>query len=81
MIAYHGTNRKNAASIKREGFKRKTYFARHMEDALEFGGKHIFAVKFSDDPVQWKGGLDGWQFWISMPIAPTAIVNLHVVRN
>jgi hypothetical protein len=81
MIAYHGTNRINAVSIKRKGFKRKTYFAHHMEDALEFGGKHIFAVKFSDDPTMWRGVPDRWQFWIRKAVAPEAIVDFYVVRN
>ena len=74
MIAFHGTSKRNAAVIKCEGFKRKTYFARHMEDALEFGGKHIFAVEFSNDRSKWRGE-NGWQFWIRNHIPPSAIVN------
>ena len=81
MIAYHGTSGENAASIKRNGFERKTYFAHHMEDALEFGGNHIFVVEFSDDPDQWKGEPDGWQFWIRQHIPPSAIIRCYSVKK
>jgi len=55
MIAYHGTNKENAAAIKQEGFRQGTYFSYRVEDALGFGGNHVFAVEFSADPAKWKG--------------------------
>jgi hypothetical protein len=47
VVWFHGTTPENAALIEREGFKEGTWFARHMEDALEFGGPCIFWVKVS----------------------------------
>ena len=79
VIAFHGTSKQNVASIKRNGFRKKTYFAYHMEDALEFGGNHIFGVEFSNDRSKWKGAPDGWQFWILQDIPPSAIVSYQVV--
>ena len=49
VIAYHGTSEKSVAAIKREGFRKGTYFAYRVEDALGFGGNHVFAVEFPTD--------------------------------
>ena len=49
FIAYHGTNASNAAKIMKSGFRRDTWYALHLEDALEFGGLHIFGVTFPDN--------------------------------
>lgn len=43
-IYYHGTNQKSAKQILKTGFNKGTYFADHLEDALGFGGNHIFSV-------------------------------------
>ena len=56
-ICYHGTNKRNAQKILKEGFRRGTYFAQHLEDALAYGGFHLFRVVFEDEIV-----LQGWQF-------------------
>lgn len=80
VIAFHGTSEENAASIKREGFKYGSYFAFRIEDALAFGGNHVFAVEFSDNPSKWHGALDGpdgWQFWTQEHIPPSAIIELR----
>ena len=81
MIAYHGTNEENAAAIKREGFRKGTYFAYRIEDALGFGGNHIFAVEFSDNPAKWRGEPDGWQFWARENIPPSAIVSYGAIEE
>lgn len=62
FIAFHGTNLRGALGISRHGFKLGTYFARHAEDALEFGGSIVFHVTFeeweddrdADDQWQWR---------------------------
>jgi hypothetical protein len=46
IICFHGTNEANAKSILKRGFLPDTYFAAHLEDALEFGGNHVFEVAF-----------------------------------
>ena len=58
MIAYHGTDEATAQIILMEGFKESTHFARHLEDALAFGGAYVFAVLFEDED-EWFGL--GWQ--------------------
>ncbi len=67
-VWYHGTTLDKAVLIMKKGFKRETWFARHMEDALEFGGPCIFAVNvtFAKTPMK-------WQACCSNPIPPTAI--------
>lgn len=79
MIAYHGTNPKAAKSIKREGFRKGTYFAFRKRDAIKFGGLCVFTVEFSDEPILWKvegrlmdlskaGTNKCWQFHTTIPI-------------
>lgn len=55
-IWYHGTTRKNAQAIKKTGFKAGSWFARHMEDAIAFGGPYVFSVQitFDNPPMQWQ---------------------------
>ena len=47
-IWWHGTtNKKKVNSILKNGFNEGTWFAEHLENALEFGGKYVFAVIIS----------------------------------
>jgi len=57
----------------REGFHKGTYFARHLEDALGFGGRHVFMVEFYVTP-----GFRRWQVSLSHRLPPSAIVSYHV---
>lgn len=80
FIAYHGTNSVNARNIRKQGFKTHTYFALHLEDALEFGGSNIFEVTFprkidEDDLIQ------EWQFVTSRPISANRIVSHSVYKS
>jgi len=55
MIWYHGTSNKNAKTIYRAGcFKAGTWFARHLEDAVEFGGPYVFAVRVRFKTRKWQ---------------------------
>jgi hypothetical protein len=74
-ICYHGTNAENAESIKREGFRAWTYFARHLEDAVGYGGVNIFEVSFITDKVP-----NNWQFRIRRKVNASKIVR-HYVFN
>jgi len=38
IIAFHGTNKRGALAILKNGFAPYTHFAAHLEDSLEFGG-------------------------------------------
>jgi len=55
-IWFHGTKLKNVNLILRGGFRKGTWFARHMEDAVKFGGPVVFCVKitFSKVPMRWQ---------------------------
>jgi hypothetical protein len=79
IIWWHGTtSARKARAILRDGFRKGTYFARHLEDALEFGGRHVFTVQFT---VQFKPGHRGWRRWqvaLSNALPADAIVNYEV---
>ena len=76
QIVYHGTNRETAAIIRKEGFKKNTYFATHLEDAVGFGGAYVFEVMYPSDQVP----REAWQFIITKPISPKAIIRLKVYK-
>ena len=78
ILAYHGTIENNVTPIQRSGFRKGTYFAFQIKDALEFGGPYVFTVGFSSDPLKWHGIPDGWQFWIREHLPPSTI--MHVSR-
>ena len=69
VVWFHGTSRENAEIIKRDGFKAGTWFARHMEDAVEFGGPYVFwvKVKFSAVPSA------NWQVCCENALPPMTI--------
>lgn len=61
-IYWHGTNRKNANKILKDGyFKKGTWFAHHLEDALEFGGNYVFAVLISFEKKKHSPKFLSWQ--------------------
>jgi len=51
---YHGTNKESASKILKNGFKEGTYFARHLEDALGFGGEYVFEVALKLNHKYWE---------------------------
>ncbi len=53
-IWFHGTNYKNAVKIIKTGFKESTWFAKHLEDALIFGGRYVFEVNISFRSRKWQ---------------------------
>ena len=53
-ICYHGTNEANARNILKRGFLPGTYFASHLEDAIWYGGDHVFEVAFHKAPDKWQ---------------------------
>ena len=72
-ICYHGTDERGAVSILREGFDEGTYFALHLEDALGYGGTHVFGVTFDEKKLP-----PNWQFTSRGQIPPTSIVHYHI---
>lgn len=76
QIWFHGTtSKRKAASIRRNGFYAGSWFARHMEDAAEFGGKYVFSVRviFKKTPLH-------WQVCCINPIPATSIQSLHIIE-
>ncbi len=76
-ICFHGTDRARANDITDNGFKKGTYFAKHLEDALEFGGSWVFQVCFEEAKIP----PGCWQFQIVNSKPETDIVGLtHYVE-
>ena len=67
-ICFHGTNANAARCILQNGFFPDCWFATHLENALAFGGPHIFEVAFKNPPKNW------WQFHVPNKIEPKRIV-------
>ncbi len=74
-ICYHGTGEESAIGILRDGFRKGTYFARHLEDAIGFGGLHVFAVVFDKATLP-----PNWQFTLRSMVSPSRIVQYHVYQ-
>lgn len=74
-IYYHGTGPKEAKQILQEGFKPDTYFAYHLEDAIGYGGSHVFGVALSS-----RRNKDNWQFVVKRRVPPNRIVFYRVFR-
>lgn len=72
-IGYHGTNKEHALQIIENGLAPDTHFARHLEDALEFGGSWVFKVSFKQIP-------ENWQFLNKRWISPKRILRLTQYR-
>ena len=75
-ICYHGTTTSLANRILQQGFRAGTYFALHLEDALTFGGLHIFEVSFTKCDLP-----NGWQFRIAQAVSTKQIVRLRKFVN
>jgi len=73
-IKFHGTNKKRALKIMKEGFRAGTHFACHLEDSLEFGGSWVFMVEFPN------GVPDSWQFVPKRKIGTKRIKRLTQYR-
>ena len=54
QIWFHGTSSENVLSILEEGFHEGTWFARHLEDALGFGGEFVFFVNVKFRSRKWQ---------------------------
>ena len=68
VICFHGTDVNSARCILQGGFFSDCWFATHLEDAIRFGGSHVFQVAFDDPPKDW------WQFHVPNKIGPQHIV-------
>jgi len=73
-ICYHGTDERAAKAILKEGFKPDTWFARHLEDAIGYGGSHIFEVVFKVNGLP-----SNWQFHDLERVSVDRIVAYHTV--
>jgi hypothetical protein len=53
-IWFHGTHEANAQRIMINGFNAGTFFAAHLEDAIAFGGPHVFEVALNRREDCWQ---------------------------
>ena len=74
-IWYHGTDKDSAEIILKEGFQLDTYFGKHMEDALNYGGDYIFTIFFKDDPT------DYWEYRNAKTIPLSEIFMLYRINK
>jgi hypothetical protein len=70
-IWFHGTTKKNSDSILVNGFKEGTFFAKHLENAIGFGGEYVFYVWFDDEPTEC------WEYVAFKPISVDRILGLR----
>ena len=69
-ILFHGTTEENAKLILRKGFKKGTFFGKHMEDAIHMGGLFVFQVWFDKRPTEY------WEWISDREISPSDIRSL-----
>ena len=74
VICFHGTDANAARCILQNGFFFDCWFARHLEDAIKFGGFHVFQVAFDDPPEGW------WQFHVPSKIGPERIIRYQQIQ-
>lgn len=77
ILCYHGTNADAARSILKEGFRPDSWFAVHLEDAIAYGGLHVFEVVFDSEKIP----QDAWQFHVLSEISPKHIVSYSVFQQ
>ncbi len=76
-ICFHGTTKENADNILKSGFNVDTYFAKHLEDAIGFGGEYVFYVRFDENRFNFDiMKEDWWQFHTCEIIPPDWIWQL-----
>lgn len=79
QIWFHGTNGMAAIGVLKDGFRVGTWFARHLEDALAFGGPHVFEVALDADKVNTDSdAVTPWQVHTLEVIPPERIVGYSV---
>lgn len=76
-ICYHGTDAEAAEKIREEGFRLYTYFARNLENAVGYGGQHIFEVMFETAEIE----MFGWQFKAPEQVMPDRIVRHYTFEK
>lgn len=68
-ILFHGTTKKNGRTIFKNGFKKASCFAYHLEDALMYGGSFVLMVRIDEAPGT------GWEYISDEKIPPEQILN------
>ncbi len=72
-ICFHGTNEKAASNILKDGFEPDTWFARHLEDSIFYGGLHVFEVAFEIEKLP-----TNWQIHHLEEIPADRIIGYHI---
>lgn len=77
-IWWHGTaSAEKARSILRNGFRKGTYFARNLEDAIEFGGRHVITAQFYVK-LREGGAFRNWQIRLDNALSADTIVSYEI---
>jgi len=72
-IWFHGTTEIASRYIVVDGFRAGSWFSRSLEDAIGFGGMHVFEVALDFEPVS-----DGaWQMRVPEAVPEDRIVSLN----
>lgn len=75
-IWFHGTSGTKAKSIQKSGyFDKGTWFAKHLEDALAFGGLHVFWVLLDF------GESKDWQVLCGNKVSQENIIKLQIYKR
>lgn len=70
---FHGTIRKYAKQIRKNGFSKGTYFTKYFDSAFGMGGPYVFAVYFKKDPTKY------WEYITPTKISPKRISSLRFI--
>lgn len=76
IIVYHGTDEEGSGKILKEGFSKGTWFAAHLEDAIEFGGSYVFEVVFNRELIGWQEVIE-----VGVPVSRVVSLSKHVVSR
>jgi len=77
---FHGTNKEAADIIREEGFREATFFSKHLEDAIGYGGEYVFWVLVEQARLP-EGS---WWQWVSpnrIPVDQIARLRHYQVTN
>lgn len=69
-VWHHGTSRENAESIRREGFRVGSWFAKEVWQAIAVGGPVVLAVMLERERLS--ADVD-WQVHALVPLGPERI--------
>ena len=85
IVVFHGTHHTNISSIMKEGLRKGSFVAWHMEDALKFGGEFIlrFEIPMAIAPGIFpylERKMANWQLMCHRVLPADYITNIYKVK-